>query len=123
MRSLILSDSFLLIESALFSVVCLVIAIYLSVLPTLIGMAVTVAALTLYYSALKVIGHRHRKAQKAGKKADALLYQFTAGVIKMRMAGAEERATLEYLRPVSQQAEYENRNARYRCFFESLSIA
>ena len=59
---------------------------------------------------------------KSSERADSLLYQFTSGVIKMRMAGAEERAALEYLRPLHEQAGADAGNYHLRCFFESLPV-
>lgn len=54
-------------------------------------------------------------------KAVAKLYQYLGGVDKIRMAGAEERAILEYLIPFTQEQKYEIQGKRITAVSEVLS--
>ena len=54
-------------------------------------------------------------------KAVAKLYQYLGGVDKIRMAGAEERAILEYLIPFTQEQKYEMQEKRITAISETLA--
>lgn len=56
----------------------------------------------------------------ADGKAVAKLYQYLGGVDKIRMAGAEERAILEYLIPFTQEQKYEIQEKRVTAISETL---
>lgn len=58
---------------------------------------------------------------EANGKAVAKLYQYLGGVDKIRMAGAEERAILEYLIPFTQEQKYEIQERRITAISETLA--
>lgn len=67
---------------------------------------------SLRYEALQV---------ETNGKAVAKLYQYLGGVDKIRMAGAEERAILEYLIPFTQEQKYEMQEKRITAISETLA--
>ena len=67
---------------------------------------------SLRYEALQV---------DAGGKAVAKLYQYLGGIDKIRMAGAEERAILEYLIPFTQEQKYDIQENRILALSQSLT--
>lgn len=57
---------------------------------------------------------------EANGRAVSRLYQYLAGVDKLRMAGAEERAILEYLTPFTEEQRCNIREGRITTFSDSL---
>lgn len=79
-----------------------------------------VFALLSYFLETRSLRYETLQADTSGK-AVAKLYQYLGGVDKIRMAGAEERAILEYLIPFTQEQKYENQGKRITAVLEVLS--
>lgn len=79
-----------------------------------------VFALLSYFLETRSLRYETLQADTSGK-AVAKLYQYLGGVDKIRMAGAEERAILEYLIPFTQEQKYEIQGKRITAVSEVLS--
>ncbi len=79
-----------------------------------------VFALLSYFLETRSLRYETLQADTSGK-AVAKLYQYLGGVDKIRMAGAEERAILEYLIPFTQEQKYEIQEKRITAVSEVLS--
>lgn len=79
-----------------------------------------VFALLSYFLETRSLRYETLQADTSGK-AVAKLYQYLGGVDKIRMAGAEERAILEYLIPFTQEQKYEIQGKRITVVSEVLS--
>lgn len=79
-----------------------------------------VFALLSYFLETRSLRYEALQADTSGK-AVAKLYQYLGGVDKIRMAGAEERAILEYLIPFTQEQKYEIQGKRITAVSEVLS--
>ncbi len=79
-----------------------------------------VFALLSYFLETCSLRYETLQADTSGK-AVAKLYQYLGGVDKIRMAGAEERAILEYLIPFTQEQKYEIQGKRITAVSEVLS--
>lgn len=79
-----------------------------------------VFALLSYFLETRSLRYETLQADSSGK-AVAKLYQYLGGVDKIRMAGAEERAILEYLIPFTQEQKYEIQGKRITAVSEVLS--
>ena len=79
-----------------------------------------VFALLSYFLETRSLRYETFQADTSGK-AVAKLYQYLGGVDKIRMAGAEERAILEYLIPFTQEQKYEIQGKRITVVSEVLS--
>lgn len=90
---------------------------------TLVGF-VMIAALcaALYFLTKSTIKYENR-IREYGGQATGKLYQFLSGVDKIRMAGAEERAILEYTTPVAQSKKEEIKENHISSFTSALSSA
>ncbi len=66
---------------------------------TMIGIfMVLIYAVCFYVISLKAIKHRQRSVELEGKTG-SMLFQFLSGISKIRIAGVEDRALYEYLKP------------------------
>lgn len=83
-------------------------------------MIVLYAGLCLVFSASSI--KHDRKIQEDRGEASGRLYQFLSGIEKIRMAGAEDRAAFEYLKPFSDQQMVEIRRNRLISVSETISI-
>ena len=97
--------------SFLFAVIaaaaCFVMCLRLSPLMTAAG-AVLLAVLMTVYAALMRTALRYRKkATQYDNRSGSLMYQFITGIVKIRLSGTEEKATLEYLRSFSKKEDAE----------------
>lgn len=79
-----------------------------------------VFALLSYFLETRSLRYETLQADTSGK-AVAKLYQYLGGVDKIRTAGAEERAILEYLIPFTQEQKYEIQGKRITAVSEVLS--
>lgn len=70
-----------------------------------------VYALLVWLFSLRVIGY-DRQAEEQHGRSSALLYQFLNGIEKLRMAGAEDKAANEFLKPFAGQQNVELRRDR-----------
>ena len=94
------TDSIAAVCGALTGAAGLACAFVLAPLPALLGALWTAAVITAYAFALTANERRREASGKATGEADALLYQYVTRVLTLRISGAEERAVLEYLKPV-----------------------
>ena len=79
-----------------------------------------VFALLCYFLETRSLRYETLQVETNGK-AVAKLYQYLGGVDKIRMAGAEERAILEYLIPFTQEQKYEMQEKRITAISETLA--
>ena len=68
----------------------------------LVGILMIVVLCGIMYMLSKKTLRYEERIRKLGGEATGELFQYLSGVDKIRMAGAEERAILEYTRPVAQ---------------------
>lgn len=66
---------------------------------TLVGTLMVLVYGVLYYLIVSASLRHQREAMALEGKADSILYQFLSGISKLRMAGVEDRALYEYLKP------------------------
>lgn len=71
---------------------------------------------------LKTIKYE-KECMELGGKTDAVLYQLIGGISKIRIAGVEDRALLEYLRPYIKLREHGIRSDKIELLISSISIA
>ena len=66
---------------------------------TLIGLLmIAIYALSYYFIASTALKHKHKVAELEGKTG-SIMYQFLTGISKIRIAGVEDRAMYEYMKP------------------------
>ena len=106
------------------TVACLGMCLWLSVEMTAAG-ALLLAVLMAIYVALMRSAMRYREtAIHYGNRSSSLMYQFITGITKIRLSGAEEKATLEYLRPFAKKEDAEEgRYANVHFLHDVFSIA
>lgn len=98
-------------HSFLFAVIasaaCLIMCLWLSPMMTAAGVVLLVLWMTVYVLLMRTSLRYRKKATRYDNRSGSLMYQFITGVIKIRLSGAEEKATLEYLRSFSKKEDAE----------------
>ena len=82
--------------------------------PKLTGIGVLMTALygaLSYVISLRALRHQARAAELGGKTG-SILFQFLNGIAKIRIAGVEERAVYEYLRPYVEERNEEEKKKK-----------
>ena len=100
--SLILVNGFMLLMSVIYLIQMFT---YSGKLTAAGSAMVVVYALVVYFLSKSTMKYKRSIAENNGEAA-AKLYQFLSGVDKIRMAGAEEHALLEYTLPVAREQKF-----------------
>lgn len=103
------SHSFLFAVIAVFA--CLGMSLWLSPVLTAAGTVLLALLMTAYVLLMRAALRYREKALHYGNRSSSLMYQFITGIVKIRLSGAEEKATLEYLRAFAKEEDAEE--ARY----------
>ena len=98
-------------NSFLFAVIaaaaCFVMCLWLSVMMTVAGAILLAVLMTIYVVLMRTALRYREKALRHDNRSGSLMYQFITGIVKIRLSGAEEKATLEYLRSFSKKEDAE----------------
>lgn len=98
-------------HSFLFAVIataaCFVMCLWLSVMMTVAGAILLAVLMTIYVVLMRTALRYREKALRHDNRSGSLMYQFITGIVKIRLSGAEEKATLEYLRSFSKKEDAE----------------
>lgn len=89
---------------------------------TLIGLLmVGIYALCYYFIATVAINHKQKAAELEGKTS-SVMYQFLTGISKIRIAGVEDRAMYEYMKPYIKLRDTEAKNETITDYGAVLSL-
>lgn len=89
---------------------------------TLIGLLmVLVYALSYYFIASTALKHKQKVAELEGKTS-SVMYQFLTGISKIRIAGVEDRAMYEYMKPYIKLRDTEAKNETITDYGAVLSL-
>lgn len=89
---------------------------------TLIGLLmVAIYALSYYFIASAALKYKQKAAELEGKTS-SIMYQFLAGISKIRIAGVEDRAMYEYMKPYIKLRDTEAKNETITDYGAVLSL-
>ena len=89
---------------------------------TLIGLLmVAVYALSYYFIASAALKYKQKAAELEGKTS-SIMYQFLTGISKIRIAGVEDRAMYEYMKPYIKLRDTEAKNETITDYGAVLSL-
>ena len=118
----IASVMFTSIVAIIFLIVYLIRMISYSGKLTLIGVAMVLIYAAVYYVVSSIaIKHKQRSVELEGKTG-SIMFQFLTGISKIRIAGVEDRALYEYLKPYIKLRDSEEKRNRIINFGTVLSL-
>lgn len=98
-------------HSFLFAVIAVAVSLgmclWLSPEMTAAGVLLLAVLMTVYVVLMRTALRYREKALAYGNQTSSLMYQFITGIVKIRLSGAEEKATLEYLRSFAKKEDAE----------------
>lgn len=98
-------------HSFLFAVIataaCFVMCLWLSPTMTAAGVVLLTVLMTIYVALMRTALRYREKALRYDNRSGSLMYQFITGIVKIRLSGGEEKATLEYLRSFAKKEDAE----------------
>lgn len=98
-------------HSFLFAVIataaCLIMCLWLSPVMAAAGAVLLAVLMTVYVALMRTAMRYREKAMQYDNHSGSLMYQFITGIVKIRLSGAEEKATLEYLRSFAKKEDAE----------------
>lgn len=98
-------------HSFLFGVIataaCFIMCLWLSPVMAAAGAVLLAVLMTVYVALMRTAMRYREKAMQYDNHSGSLMYQFITGIVKIRLSGAEEKATLEYLRSFAKKEDAE----------------
>lgn len=88
---------------------------------TAVSMLLLYAAIIVFLS-LKTIKYSKKGMELSGK-TQSVMYQFLNGISKIRIAGIEDRALYEYLKPYTEECELGIQSGKVNIFANTVSLA
>lgn len=90
---------------------------------SLVGLLMVVIYAILYYLLNSIAIKYKRHITELDGKTNSVMYQFLNGIAKIRIAGVEDRATYEYLKPYIRQRNYDQKYNSIISLGSILSLA
>ena len=106
------------------SAACLIMCLWLSPVTAAAGVVLLAILMAVYVFLMRTAARYREKAILYGNRSSSLMYQFITGIVKIRLSGAEEKATLEYLQSFAEKEDAEEvRYANVHFSHDVFSIA
>lgn len=118
-----MSSSISFITSMVFLIVYFVRMIGYSTKLSIIGLVMTLVYACLYYLLAKNRLKYTKMSTDLTGKTDSVMFQFLNGISKIRIAGVEDRAILEYIKPYIKLREYKEKDNKIQNYSDALSMA